>query len=185
MASKTALVVIDVQVAIMDGAEPGDPPAYRRDEVLARITELLAKARAAKVPVLYVQHEEDSFPPMQPGAPGWQIHPAVAPRNGETVVRKRAADAFYGTPLRSELDARGITRLVLAGAESNCCIDSTARRALSLDYDVVLAADAHTTYEGNGVLTAEQIVAHHNATLANLPHPKHQIVVTPTSEIAF
>ena len=185
MASATALLVIDVQVAIMDGVEPGAPPAYRRDDVLDRIKELLAKARAAKAPVVYVQHEEASFPPMQAGAPGWQIHPAVAPSNGEPVVRKRAADAFYATSLRSELDARGVTRLVLAGAESTCCIHSTARRALSLDFDVVLAADAHTTYGDNDVLTAEQIVAHHNATLANLPHPKHQIVVTPTSEIAF
>jgi nicotinamidase-related amidase len=83
------------------------------------------------------------------------------------------------------LDGHGVTRVVLAGAESDCCIDSTARRALSLDYDVVLAADAHTTGAGNGVLSAEQIVAHHNATLANLPHPKHAILVTPTSEIAF
>lgn len=185
MARETALVVIDVQVAIMDGPGDGEPPAYRRDETLARVGDLLAKARAARAPVVFVQHEDATFAPMRPGAAGWAIHPAVAPRAGESIVRKRAADAFYGTPLRHELDARGIIRVVLAGAESDCCIDSTARRALSLDYDVVLAADAHTTYAGNGVLTAEQIVAYHNATLANLPHPAREIVVVPTAEIAF
>ncbi|CAA9581947.1 MAG: hypothetical protein AVDCRST_MAG19-4120 [uncultured Thermomicrobiales bacterium] len=185
MASETALVVIDVQVAIMDGPEPGTPPAYRRDETLACIGELLHKARSAKAPVVFVQHEHATYPPMRPGAPGWQIHPAAAPAPGEPIVRKQAADAFYGTPLRHELDARGITRVVLAGAESDCCIDSTARRALSLDYDVVVAADAHTTYGTNGVLSAEQIVAHHNATLANLPHPAREIRVVPTAEIAF
>jgi len=185
MANGTALVVIDVQVAIMDGPEAGADPAFNRDEVLAKVGELLAKARAAGTPVIHVQHEHATFPPMQAGAAGWQIHPAAAPRDGETVVRKRAADAFYGTSLRAELDRLGVTRLVLAGAESDCCVDTTARRALSLDYDVVLAADAHTTYAGNGVLSAEQIVAHHNAMLANLPHPKHEIVVRPTSEIAF
>lgn len=185
MANGTALVVIDVQVAIMDGAEAGADPAHNRDGVLAKVGELLAKARAAGTPVLHVQHEHADFPPMRVGAAGWQIHPAAAPRDGETIVRKRAADAFYGTSLRSELDRLGVTRLVLAGAESDCCVDTTARRALSLDYDVTLAADAHTTYAGNGVLTAEQIVAHHNAMLANLPHPKHEILVTPTDEIAF
>ena len=185
MATETALVVIDVQVAIMDGPEPGADPAYRRDEVLVKVGELLAKARAAGTPVIHVQHEHASFPPMRAGAAGWQIHPAAAPHDGEPIVHKRAADAFYGTSLRAELDRLGVTRLVLAGAESDCCVDTTARRALSLDYDVVLAADAHTTYAGNGVLSAEQIVAHHNAMLANLPHPKHEILVRPTSEIAF
>lgn len=183
--SETALLVIDVQVAIMDGSEEGDLPAYHRDQVLARIGELLAKARTAKAPVIYVQHEHATFPPMRAGAPGWHIHPAVTPRPGDPIIDKRSSDAFYATPLRSELDSRGITRLVVTGAESDKCIDSTARRALSLDYDVTLAADAHTTVSGNGVLSAEQIVAHHNATLADLPHPKHEIAVIPSREITF
>lgn len=185
MANGTALVVIDLQVAIVDGVEPDDGPVFRRDEVLARVGDLLAAARAAKAPVIHVQHEVPEFPPLRFGAAGWQIHPAVAPRDGEPTIRKRAADAFSGTPLRAELDARGVTRVVLAGAESDCCVDTTARRALSLDDDVVVAADAHTTRSGGEPLSTEQIVAHHNATLANLPHPKHEILVRPTGEIAF
>ncbi len=184
MATDAALLVIDVQVAIMDGPDPSFPPAHRRDEVLAHIAGLLAKARAAKVPVIFVQHDEPDFPPMTPGSPGWQIHPAVAPLPGEPVVRKRAADAFYGTPLRSELDARGVTRLVVAGAETPYCVDTTVRRALSLDYDVTLAADAHT-FAGDALLPPEQIVAHHNAMLGNLPHPTRSVTVAPAAEIAF
>ena len=184
MANETALLVIDVQVAIMDGPDPSYPPAHRRDEVLARIGDLLAKARAAKAPVIFVQHDQDAFPPMTPSTPGWQIHPAVAPLPGEPVVRKRAADAFYAAPLRAELDARGVTRLVVAGAETQYCVDTTVRRALSLDYDVTLAADAHT-FAGDGPLPPEQIVAHHNSTLANLPHPTRAVLVAPTGEIAF
>ena len=185
MATDAALLVIDVQVAIMDGPDPSSPPAYRRDEVLANIDALLRKARAAKVPVVYVQHDDASFAPLQPGAPGWQIHPRVAPADGERVIRKKASDAFYGTPLRTELDARGVTHLVVAGADTQYCVDTTVRRALSLDYDMTLAADAHTTGGDTDALTAAQIVAHHNATLAELPHPKHAITVTPTSEITF
>lgn len=184
MPTDAALLVIDAQVAILDG----DSPAYRRDEVLARIGELLAGARAAGVPVVHVQHDDATYEPMKPGAPGWQIHPAVAPVAGERVVRKRACDAFYGTPLRAELDALGVTRLVVAGCETDYCVDTTVRRALSLDYDVTLAADAHTTGSGgNGGegLTTAQIVAHHNATLANLAHPSREIVVRPTSEVVF
>ena len=179
----TALVVIDVQNAIVDG----EAPIYRRDEVLRAIADLLANARGAGVPVFHVQHENPNYPPLTRGADGWQIHPAVAPVPGEPVIQKRACDAFYGTSLRGELDARGVTRLVMAGCETDFCIDTAARRALSLDFDVVLVADAHTTTNGSddGPLTAAQIVAHHNAVLANIPHPTREIVVRPVAEIAF
>ena len=179
----TALVVVDVQVAVISGVE-GEPPAFREAETLEQIQTLIDKARAAEAPIVYVQHESAEWPPMRPGADGWQIHPAITPKPGDPIIRKRSSDSFYGTPLRAELDRLGISRLVICGLESNLCVDATARRALSLDYDVVLAGDAHTTHDG-AVIHAELIIAHTNATLANLAHPTHEIVVQPTAEIVF
>ncbi|MGH2531512.1 MAG: cysteine hydrolase family protein [Thermomicrobiales bacterium] len=180
MSNGTALVVIDVQNAIIDGEDP----AYRRDETLAVISGLIEQARAAKTPVIYVQHEEQQYAPLNRGADGWQIHPKVAPLPGERIVQKQACDSFYGTPLRSELDALGITHLVVAGMQTDYCVDTACRRALSLDYDVTLVADGHTTFDTE-FLTAAQIIAHHNATLAGIPHPTREIGVKPASEIVF
>ena len=181
MSEQSALLVIDAQVSIVD-----DPDAYRATEVLARIGDLLDRARASKTPVVFVQHDHDTYEPMKPGQPGWQIHPSVAPRPGEPVIHKRAADAFYGTSLRSELDALGVTRLIVTGCETQCCIDTSVRRALSLDYNVVLASDAHTTcsFDPDG-LTPAQIIDHTNGTLGMLPHPSREITIEPTSEISF
>ncbi|MGH2558499.1 MAG: cysteine hydrolase family protein [Thermomicrobiales bacterium] len=180
MSNGTALLVIDVQNAIIDGEDP----AYRPAETLAVIRGLIEQARAAKTPVIYVQHEDTDYALMKAGADGWQIHPAVAPLPGERIVQKRACDSFYGTPLRSELDALGITHLVVAGMQTDYCVDTACRRALSLDYDVTLVADAHTTFDTE-FLTAAQIIAHHNATLAGIPHPTRVIVVKPANEIVF
>lgn len=182
---ETALLVIDVQVAIMDGVA-GKAAAYQRDEVLARIGGLLERARTAGAPVLFAQHEQEdgASGPLLPGVAGWAIHPAVAPRPNEAVIAKRACDAFYETPLDAELARRGVTRLVVAGADSQFCVDTTVRRALSLDYDVVLAADAHTT-SGGGPLSPEQTIAHHNATLGVLSHPTREVTVRPAAEIEF
>lgn len=180
MPNGTALLVIDVQNAIIDGEEP----AYRKAETLATIQGLLEQARAAKTPVIYVQHEEPHYPPMNRGAEGWHIHPDVAPVAGERVIQKQACDSFYGTPLRSELDALGVTHLVVAGMQTDYCIDTACRRALSLDFDVTLVADGHTTFDSPH-LPAAQIIAHHNATLASIPHPTRGIAVKPAREIAF
>ena len=47
------------------------------------------------------------------------------------------------------------------------CVDTTCRRAMALGWPVWLAADAHTS-AGNAALTPQQVIAHHNATLANI-----------------
>ena len=179
MRSHTALVIIDAQVAII-----GSPDVYDGDAVLRRIASLLAAARAAGTPIFFVQHDHATFLPLMPGHPGWEIHPAIAPKPGELVIRKRASDAFYATSLRSELDRLGVTRLVVAGCQTEYCVDTSVRRALSLDYDVLLVADGHTTTDGD-LLSAPHIIAHHNAMLAGLPHPTREIRVRPADEIAF
>lgn len=180
MANGTALLVIDVQVAMIDD----ETPPYRRDEVLGNIRAVIDKARAARTPVIYVQHEHATYEPMKRDSPGWQIHPAIAPVPGERIIHKKASDSFYGTPLRSELDALGITDLVVTGMQTEQCVDTTCRRAISLDYDVTLVADGHTTWDTDD-LSAEQLIAHTNALLANLAHPTHEIVTKTAAEVAF
>ena len=59
---------------------------------------------------------------------------------------------------------RGIDRLVIAGLQTEMCVDSACRAAVSLGYRVVLASDGHTTWDTPALL-AERIIAHHNRTL--------------------
>lgn len=163
MSEDTALLVIDVQVGMF--AEPDLP--NRAPELLATIRSLLDRARAVQVPVIYIQHGSDrAGHPLQLGTPGWPIHPAIAPLEGEPVVGKRTPDSFHETTLLAELEARGIRRVVLTGLQTELCVDTTCRRACSLGYDVVLVADGHSTWDTER-LKAPQIVAHHNAILGD------------------
>ena len=93
-----------------------------------------------------------------PSHEGWEIHPAIAPAEGEPVVRKRASDSFYETTLRADLEARGVRHLVVVGCRTQYCVDTTCRSATAHGFDVTLAADAHTT--AADVLTSRN-VAHH------------------------
>jgi nicotinamidase-related amidase len=174
MTTDTALLVIDMQVGNVGGA-------YQRDEIVARLADLVAEARAAGIPVIFVQHEDDW---MRPGVPEWQFLPALTPAEGELVIHKRASDAFYLTPLREALAARGVQHLVVTGVQTELCVDATCRRAASEGFDVTLVADGHTT-EDTPTLAAAQIIAHHNRALGQLAHPDHPIAVRPRAEIAF
>lgn len=157
---KSALVVIDVQNDMFNEQNP----AADGERLLETIAALIAKARAAGAAVIYVQHEEGEGGPLQRGTKAWEIHPAVAPAPGETVVHKRTPDSFHKTTLQDELGRIGANRLVLTGLQTEMCVDTTCRRAFSLGYDVVLAADAHGTWPSSG-LSAQQIIRHHNQTL--------------------
>jgi len=182
--TRTAVVVIDVQNGILAGA--GDDrraeTASALDATVGRISGLLRRARAAGVPVFYVQHDGGPGSPLQPHTQAWEIRAEIAPKPGEPVIRKRACDAFFETPLDTDLAALGVKRIVVAGCMTQYCVDTSVRRAVSLGYDVVLAADGHSTADA-GNLRFEQIIAHHNGVLDGFDAGSHAVRVCPISEI--
>ncbi len=179
-ASETALVIIDVQVYLIDY----DPPPARTDALLATLADLLSRARAAKVPVIFVQHMQGPTRAINPGHPGFEVHPAIAPLPGETLIHKRASDSFYGSDLESRLANLGVSTLVIGGIQTEQCVDTTCRSALSHGFDVVLVGDGHTTWDTEG-LTAQQIIDHCNITLPDLAHPDNKVSVRAAHEITF
>ena len=174
--TRSALLIIDVQTAIVDGA-------YLADKMLENLNILSERARAAGAPVVYLRHNEPNYPPMRMGGPGWAIHDAVAPRAEDVVVDKRASDGFCGTDLQDQLARLGVERLVVGGLQTEFCVDATCRAALSHGFEVTLAGDAHST--GDAVTPAATTIAHHNYALGNLAHPDRRIQVKASSEIAF
>ncbi len=160
MTDETAVLVIDMQMGNFDQSAP----VFGSKALLSKISDLIARARAAGVLVAYIQHcgPEDAID--QPGTPGWEIHPSVAPLEGDLVVQKRHPDAFQDTSLQSELESRGINKLVITGIQTEYCVDTTCRRAYSLGYKVTLVEDAHSTWDSEH-LTASQIIEHHNVVL--------------------
>jgi nicotinamidase-related amidase len=172
-------LIIDVQVGLVRLM-----PAELQDRVLSNIKVLLSKARASGLPVLFIQHDGPKGHPIEAETPPWAIHPSILPMNGEPVIRKKASDSFFETRLTKQLQAGKINHLIVAGAMTEYCVDTTCRRAVTLGYDVTLAADAHLTRD-TGVLTASQITAHHNLLLDGFAAEGHSIKVTPTNEIHF
>jgi nicotinamidase-related amidase len=179
VADRAALVVIDLQRGLVEGFEED------WEDVLPVISDLLERARRVSAPVVLVQHSgRGRGHPLNETASGWALHGAVDPQPGDLRVRKAWSDSFQGTDLNDLLRASSVTRVVLVGAQTEFCVDGTARRALSLGYDVDLVADGHTTSE-NDVLGRAQIVAHHNTTLGNLAVDGVTIRVLPSTAIDF
>jgi nicotinamidase-related amidase len=176
--SKTALIVIDVQRAFDEWEAAGK--RRNNPEALARIVELLAAFRAGKRPIFHIRHEgmrpNSSF---APGSTGYPVKDEAREIEGEPVIVKRVNSAFIGTDLEARLRAAGITTLVICGATTNHCVETTTRMAGNLGFDAALVRDATWTFDRTGpdgdAHSAEDI---HAMTLANLNGEFARIVST-------
>ena len=181
----TALIVIDVQNAVLDySASPDRQPLVDKaqTEMVLRLQKILSRARASGTPVFFVQHNEPPGDPLATNSAGWQIREELTPDAGEPVVQKASSDSFYDTDLHERLQAAKIGHLIIGGNATQFCIDTTCRRAVSLGYDVSLLADCHMTGDA-GDLRFDQIIAHHNATLNGFGAGPHRITVTESAKL--
>jgi nicotinamidase-related amidase len=118
---------------------------------IPHLQRLLNEARSAGIPVVHVTGMADVVGWRDPPEPGkspvvpesarrrrYDIIDEVAPTNGETVLRKAAPSAFWGTPLSGVLNGLRVDTVVVAGESTSGCIRATAVDAKSLRYKVLV-----------------------------------------------
>ena len=167
---RTALVVVDMQRGFLDPGEAMEVPPAR--EIVPAIQSLLSLFRDKRLTVVFTEFVySESVPvligslhpehrPAAPGAPrgfglpsssclegtpSAETVPALAPRPGEIVVRKRGYDAFAGTQLDTALRARNVTSLVVTGTMTDICVLATVTGALHREYRVTAVEDGVAT----------------------------------------
>ena len=168
---KGALVVVDVQVGVVDGA-------WEADRVVGNVARAVDRAREAGVPVVWVQHQDEE---LVRDSPAWQCVPPLAPADGEVRVFKEFNSSFERTDLDDELARLDVSHVALAGAATNWCIRATAYGALERGYDVTLVADAHTT----GGDDAPHVVADLNTVMQWVAYADVSNAATTTEELDF
>lgn len=158
----SAFLVIDMQQGLCEGPDA----AHGCPGIIERINAVTQRARAAGVPVFFIQHES-SAGYLEHGSREWQLATGLHVKDGDRRISKTTPDAFLRTQLHETLQDLGVPNLVVCGMHTEFCVDSTTRKALALGYPVVLVSDAHTS-AGNAAISAQQVIAHHNATLTNI-----------------
>ena len=173
----TALMVIDVQNGVV-----GD--AHERDAVVANISTLIARARGASVPIVWVQHSDEG---LERGSDAWRYVPELDPQENEPLVHKSFGDSFEGTDLELVLARAGVGHLVVTGAQTDQCIRSTIHGAFARGYDVTLVGDAHTTEDLStwGAPPPDKVIAHTNLYWQHQAAPGRTASVTKTDDVTF
>lgn len=143
---KAALIVIDLQKGIM-----GFPTVHPATEIVARAAELAKAFRKKNLPVVLVNvagrapgRTEAGFPKMA-FPPDWtDLAPELDVQSSDLKVTKHCIGAFTGTSLDQMLKDRGVTQVFMTGIATTLGVESTARNAFDLGYNVVFVTDAMT-----------------------------------------
>jgi ureidoacrylate peracid hydrolase len=169
MPERTALIMVDMQNMYLQQEKRdrfGWPPIWHFDEVVAECAELLAEARIQGIPIIYTRQVsradgadatpsmlklratlpvDETDPVADDGQWGSQILDAVAPQPGDIVIEKLRWDAFFGTELDSILRNLDVTKLIVAGLQTNVCVETTSRTAMMKNFEVAVPEDAVST----------------------------------------
>lgn len=135
------MIVVDIQNAFVSGAEA--VPASK--QLLASIRILIANARSAHVPVIFLQNDGEVGALDEPYQVGWELF--FPPQPHEVTIQKSEDSGFKGTSLQQILDDHQVKSIAICGVLSEMCVAATARTALELGFDVLLPHDAHATYD--------------------------------------
>lgn len=144
--SNAALVVIDLQKGIV-----GMPTVHPVGEVIGRIAQLARAFRTRGLPVVLVNvtgrapGRTDAQMPAGSYPPDWtELVAELEQQPDDHLISKQRWGAFLGTSLNDYLRQKGVTQIFLTGVATSIGVESTARSAYDLGYNLVMVTDAMT-----------------------------------------
>jgi len=142
----SALIVIDLQKGIVS-----QPTAQPASAIVERAARLARAFRERGLPVVLVHvtgrapgRTDAGMRPFPAEADWAELLPQLEQQPSDFIVTKRRPGAFVGTTLDDYLRQRGVTQIVLAGISTSIGVESTARSAYDLGYNVTFVVDAMT-----------------------------------------
>jgi nicotinamidase-related amidase len=162
---KTALLIVDIQNFYFPGDGPG---LFHAEEASLAAKEVLGIFRDQKQLVVHVRHLSKK---------GFEIHPNVAPADGEKVITKQEVNSFQKTELLEYLRSKAINRLVIIGMQTQMCLEAATRAAHDFGFECIVVQDACATRDlkfGDKMVKAEDV---QTAVLATLTDGRYAKVV--------
>ncbi|MEC3893222.1 isochorismatase family protein [Nocardiopsis sp. LDBS1602] len=162
-----ALLIIDMHTFLVEGL-------WRGEDLARRLGALASRAREVGVPVLVPHQVGPPGDPFDPDLPGREVSPLVGIGPEDRIVPKRATDSFWETGLADHLRSLGTDTVVVTGAATDYCVDTTVRSATSHGFAVELVSDGHAPMadgDPEAGIAPERIIAHHNSVLSQAIHP--------------
>lgn len=179
MILKQTLLIIDAQQELIDGSQE-ESAVFNKEKLIGNINVVIEKARNANVPIVFVRDLDVGGGKGK----GFEVHDEINVPLNAKIFDKKATNSFHGTGLLEHLQSQEIEHVVIMGCATQYCIDTAVRTATISGMDVTLVGDGHSTTDSE-VLSAEQIIKHHNKTLHGHYNVEHFSMVRNADEDLF
>ncbi|MDA3847582.1 MAG: isochorismatase family protein [Vallitaleaceae bacterium] len=166
---KTALLIVDVQNGLINQTTS----IYKSREILDNISSLEQKARLKDLPIVYIQHENNT---LIAGNEAWDLHPILSPKKSDIFINKQKSCGFDDNNLKEQLLGLNVTDLVICGLVSHACVKMTCKGAADHGFEVTLASDAHSNWRD----TAQEIIDQVNLEMNSIG-----IIIKTSTKIEF
>jgi nicotinamidase-related amidase len=172
---KRALIIVDIQNDYFPG---GKMELVGIENAANNARHALELFRARNLPIFHIQHLSNranaTF--FLPETDGVEIHECVTPQMGEHIIKKHFPNSFRETSLKEQLQRLNVEEIIICGAMTHMCIDTTVRAAFDLGFRCLVVSDACATknMEYGGVAIEAPKV--HAAFMAALSSPFAQVL---------
>lgn len=173
------MLIIDAQHELIEGNQE-KKAVFNKEQLIRNINLVIEKAGKSDIPVAFVRDLDVA----EGKGHGFQVHDEINIPTDAVFFDKTATNSFHGTGLLNYLKSHEIEHVVMMGCATQHCIDSAVRTATINGLDVTLVGDGHSTTDSD-VLSAEQIINHHNETLHGHYNVEHFSIVRNANEDLF
>lgn len=154
------LLIIDTQKLITT------PDLFQYDLFVNNVKTLIEAARENQIEVIYIRHDDGDGKALTRGTEGFEIYDEFKPIDGERIFDKRVNSPFKESGLMEYLKGKQQTALILAGLQTDYCMDAAVKCGFEHGFRVIVPAYANTTFD-NEYMSAEESYKYYNEFIWN------------------
>lgn len=154
------LLIVDTQKLITNNK------LYMFDRFESNVKELIKTARESSVEVIFVRHDDGADRELTKGTDGFEIYGGFKPQPGEKIFDKTVNSAFHRTGLLEYLRSIGGKEIMVAGLQTDYCIDATIKCGFEHGFKIIVPAYCNSTFD-NEFMSAEKSYEYYNKFIWN------------------
>lgn len=157
---RMVLLIVDTQKLITNNE------LYQFNLFESRVRQLINKARSRGVEVIFVRHDDGKENGLLKGTEEFEIYDGFQPFGSEVIFDKNVNSAFRGTGLLEYLRQKEENTVIIAGLQTEYCIDATIKAGFEHGFKMIVPANTNSTFD-NQYMSADQTYKYYNEFMWN------------------
>ncbi|GEA30730.1 cysteine hydrolase family protein [Clostridium diolis] len=154
------LLVVDTQKLITN------EKLYNFNAFVSSVEKIISEARKNDIEIIYIRHDDGPGSELTKGTDGFEVYEKFQPISNEKIFDKKVNSAFKGTGLLEYLMDREEKDIIIAGIQTDLCVDATIKCGFEHGFNMIVPAYANTTVD-NKFMSAEQTYKYYNEFIWN------------------